>query len=251
MLQPNFLFYYTLYSLSVFSMAKSLQLILEISVTYRLASYLPADNWLICRLRVRAMHDFQQQYQLYWIQVSLEFPFTGKIIAQSTDIVASKETVQKEDLPKREGHRENKKDERKGLKDTKMNTRKNNSLQKDGGKCGIKEMAQNVSLKSGMNAGNFKLHKTVHNITSCTERCCEDPLCDIAVIMTNRCYTVQCYSPKDCESKESETPDIIIAYLDNHLRNNQNGTTPTTHIIFNEDRKINKKTVIPNSSEGT
>ena len=174
MLQPNFLFYYTLYSLSVFSMAKSLQLILEISVTYRLASYLPADNWLICRLRVRAMHDFQQQYQLYWIQVSLEFPFTGKIIAQSTDIVASKETVQKEDLPKREGHRENKKDERKGLKDMKMNTRKNNSLQKDGGKCGIKEMAQNVSLKSGMNAGNFKLHKTVHNITSCTERCCED-----------------------------------------------------------------------------
>ena len=60
MLQPNFLFYYTLYSLSVFSMAKSLQLILEISVTYRLASYLPANNWLICRLRVRAMHDFQQ-----------------------------------------------------------------------------------------------------------------------------------------------------------------------------------------------
>ena len=36
--------YYTLYSLSVFSLAKSLQLILEISTTYRLVSYLLGDN---------------------------------------------------------------------------------------------------------------------------------------------------------------------------------------------------------------
>ena len=36
--------YYTLYSLSVFSLAKSLRLILEISTTYGLVSYLLADN---------------------------------------------------------------------------------------------------------------------------------------------------------------------------------------------------------------
>ena len=36
-------FYYTLYSLSVFSVAKSLQLILETKATYRLISYLLAD----------------------------------------------------------------------------------------------------------------------------------------------------------------------------------------------------------------
>ena len=47
--------YYTLYSLSVFSLAESLQLTLEISATYRLVGYLLADNWLICRLRVQCM----------------------------------------------------------------------------------------------------------------------------------------------------------------------------------------------------
>ena len=47
--------YYTLYSPSVFSLAKSLQLILEIGTTYRLVSYLLADNWLICRLRTQCM----------------------------------------------------------------------------------------------------------------------------------------------------------------------------------------------------
>ena len=48
-------YYYTLLSLSVFLLAKSLQLILEISATYRLVSYLLADNWLICRLRAQCM----------------------------------------------------------------------------------------------------------------------------------------------------------------------------------------------------
>ena len=36
--------YYILYLLSVFSLVKSLQLILEISATYRLVSYLLGDN---------------------------------------------------------------------------------------------------------------------------------------------------------------------------------------------------------------
>ena len=42
--QHHKLHYYTLHSLSVFSLAKSLQLILEISTPYRLVSYLLADN---------------------------------------------------------------------------------------------------------------------------------------------------------------------------------------------------------------
>ena len=48
--------YYTLYSPSDFSLAKSLQLILETSATYRLViSYLLADNWLICRWHTQCM----------------------------------------------------------------------------------------------------------------------------------------------------------------------------------------------------
>ena len=51
--------YYTLYSWSVSSLAKSLQLILEISATYRLVSYLLVSNWLICRLRAQCMILYQ------------------------------------------------------------------------------------------------------------------------------------------------------------------------------------------------
>ena len=41
-----------------FSLAESLPLILEISTTYRLASYLLADNWLICRLGAQCMMSY-------------------------------------------------------------------------------------------------------------------------------------------------------------------------------------------------
>ena len=46
------IYYYTLNSLSVFSLATSLKLILETSATYRFVSYLLADNWLSCEFRV-------------------------------------------------------------------------------------------------------------------------------------------------------------------------------------------------------
>ena len=63
----NFI-YFTLYSLAVFSLARSLQLILEISATYRLGSYLLADNWLICRLRAQCMIP---------IPISIKVPCSG------------------------------------------------------------------------------------------------------------------------------------------------------------------------------
>ena len=48
----DYFYYYSLNSLSVFSLVKSLQLILEISATYRSVSHLLADNWLSCRLHL-------------------------------------------------------------------------------------------------------------------------------------------------------------------------------------------------------
>ena len=52
---PNKYHYYTLYSLSVFSLTKCLQLIMEINTMYRLVSDLLADNLLICRLQGQCM----------------------------------------------------------------------------------------------------------------------------------------------------------------------------------------------------
>ena len=50
--RPIIVHYFTLYTPSVFSLVKSfLGFFLEIGTTYWLVSYLPLDDWLICRLR--------------------------------------------------------------------------------------------------------------------------------------------------------------------------------------------------------
>ena len=61
-----FICYYTLYSLSVFSFAESLQLILEISPTYRSVSYLSSvaaarkvsPNWSLQTMTCHSSHCF-------------------------------------------------------------------------------------------------------------------------------------------------------------------------------------------------
>ena len=128
---------------------------------------------------------------------------------------------------------------------TNLNQRKD--FQKEDRTCNIKEIAQNVTLHSGMDAGIFKPHGKIDNITTCAQLCCQDRLCDIAVVMTDRCYTVQCFSAKDCESKESENPDVTVAYMDNNWKNLKNWSS---RINEGEHRKINKKTVVPNLSAG-
>ena len=68
----------TKYLLSVFSLAKSLQLILEISAIYWIVSYLlAADNWLICRLCAQ-LHDSQKQYQLRFLATVCLLSFSSK-----------------------------------------------------------------------------------------------------------------------------------------------------------------------------
>lgn len=115
--------------------------------------------------------------------------------------------------------------------------------------CNIKEIARNTTLFSGMNAGNFKVHGKSNNITHCAELCCQDRLCDLAVIMTGRCYTVHCYSMKDCQSKadsEDEVSDIVIAYIDNPSE--KPNIKKAEHRMYHVE--MSKKTVVPNPNEG-
>ena len=72
-LVPDIVYYDTLYSLSAFSLAKSLQLILEISAAYRLA-----DNWLICRLRAQCMITNNWLYQFRFLATVCFSLFSSK-----------------------------------------------------------------------------------------------------------------------------------------------------------------------------
>ena len=77
-----------MYSLSVFSLAKSLQLILEISANYKLLSYILANNWLICILRPQCMisNNFRT-----WLDTSSKEYFRQKL--HSTILLCRRQSV--------------------------------------------------------------------------------------------------------------------------------------------------------------
>jgi len=132
------------------------------------------------------------------------------------------------------------------------NVKESKYLQKDK-KCGIIEIAKNATLNSGMNAGNFKLHGKSNGITHCAKLCCKDHLCDIALIMTGRCYTVQCFSKQDCQSRnvDSKTVDNVIAYIDNPSKKLQSDKWYIKQAKHRgQIRQNSKKTVLPNPNEG-
>ena len=91
------------------------------------------------------------------------------------------------------------------------------------------------------------MHGKSNNITRCAEFCCQDRLCNIAVITADRCYTGRCFSAKDCQSRKVEFSDVVVAYVDNHWQNYKNGSS---RIKVTEHEKRNKKTNVPNPSEG-
>ena len=83
----NYQYYYTLKPLSVFSLAKGLQLILEMSSLYRLFTNLLADYWIICSMRTNTW--FPRAMPSSWVVYNLLYNKTinNKTKKQLLDLV--------------------------------------------------------------------------------------------------------------------------------------------------------------------
>ena len=69
-------------------------------------------------------------------------------------------------------------------------------------------ISYDVTLKGGLNAGNFTPTGTVDSMETCVRKCCESQSCDVAFMLKDSCYTVGCVSEELCE----EVPAPSSAY---------------------------------------
>ena len=53
-----------------------------------------------------------------------------------------------------------------------------------------------VTLKGGINAGNFTDHGFVDDFSSCVDKCCNSQNCDVAFMIEKNCYSVKCVKDK-------------------------------------------------------
>lgn len=69
-------------------------------------------------------------------------------------------------------------------------------------------MDYNVTLIKGAKAGKFYKLDKVNRIDDCINHCCDSKSCDVAFMVTNACYMVQCNSKESCEIQQAKRPKL-------------------------------------------
>jgi len=92
-------------------------------------------------------------------------------------------------------------------------------------RCISTEVQPGVTLRGGLNAGNFTHIGTVPSMKTCVHLCCAKSRCDLAIVLNDQCFALSCYTPSLCEM----TKAFSKAYR------------PTLAYILKNEDKINSK----------
>ncbi|XP_032226502.2 uncharacterized protein LOC5502348 isoform X2 [Nematostella vectensis] len=78
----------------------------------------------------------------------------------------------------------------------------------DAALCSRSAVDYNVTLAKGRKAGKYFKINDVHNIDACLRECCGAKRCDVAFMVRDTCYLVQCFSAESCDVTQSVRPEI-------------------------------------------
>lgn len=65
----------------------------------------------------------------------------------------------------------------------------------------VSKIYHDVTLKGGINSGEFTDKGHVTSIEECTAKCCAIDSCNVAFVIKDTCFAVKCKSYSDCELK--------------------------------------------------
>ena len=88
-------------------------------------------------------------------------------------------------------------------------------LEEDSG-CTNSEIMKNVTLLGGLSSGKFKDRGWMGDFRLCIKICCLTKLCDLAFMLRNNCFTVECKSEQLCKAvpvKSSAEKPPLLAYI--------------------------------------
>ena len=106
--------------------------------------------------------------------------------------------------------------------------------------CAHTFIAENATLRGGLEAGDFESRANISNIEDCLTLCCQTSECNAAVISNNTCFLVACFNEKPCEAVPARNNTNIqqLGYVARNkmesdiirrlLNNTKLSTSPTT-----------------------
>ena len=107
--------------------------------------------------------------------------------------------------------------------------------------CSLVNIQYDTILQQGWRSGYFKHLSNVKGIRECAIRCCEDPRCNIAMVM-DTCYIVQCLGTKSCtllkNDKFESTSNLIV--VRNFFDKEDKDLSKNIHTSSGQDEVIRK-----------
>ena len=83
--------------------------------------------------------------------------------------------------------------------------------------CTRSEILTNVTLKNGLHSGKFKDRGSMEDINQCVKICCLLDKCDLAFMLQNTCFSVECHNRLSCDAVTAKSsiysPTICYVYV--------------------------------------
>ena len=81
--------------------------------------------------------------------------------------------------------------------------------------CTYSNVLRNATLKGNLNSGKFTDRGDMDDINQCVRLCCMLKACDLAFMLENKCFTVQCKSKALCEPVQARSTRFspLICYV--------------------------------------
>lgn len=86
----------------------------------------------------------------------------------------------------------------------------------DEGSCNNVEITKGRTLKGGTKAGKFRSVGKVKDMKKCVSKCCDQPDCDIAYLLNDHCFHVECTDGKLCQATiepAHQKDNVQLAYM--------------------------------------
>ncbi|XP_029205947.2 uncharacterized protein LOC114969793 isoform X4 [Acropora millepora] len=105
------------------------------------------------------------------------------------------------------------------------------------GECRAGKVFKEVTLKGGINAGTYKDVGSVQSMEECSNKCCEFAACDLAFMLSSRCYLVGCSEGKNCQIQKAKPSPYhpSVTYIE---RWNKEGVKHTVFLADSLDTKF-------------
>lgn len=105
------------------------------------------------------------------------------------------------------------------------------------GQCRAGKVFKEVTLKGGINAGTYKDVGSVQSMEECSSKCCEFAACDLAFMLSSRCYLVGCSEGKNCQIQKAKPSPYhpSVTYIE---RWNKEGVKHTVFLGDSLDTKF-------------